>query len=108
MPSEKLQTLKNGLSVLLKQIEPRKNELTAKLGRGETISDEDAQWLDHAGNIVDEQRVVDILGAAEDYEAAFASLSAADKVTVGRLQELGENLPSISDKARKRASKFNL
>ncbi|KAJ2934134.1 hypothetical protein H1R20_g2940, partial [Candolleomyces eurysporus] len=62
------------------------------------LADEDAEWLDRAGNIIDEQHVVNILEGAEDYNAAFQALSAADRVIAQRLRELGENMPSVPAK----------
>jgi len=39
-----------------------------------TISSADEHWLDHEANIVDEQRVIENLEAASDYERGLARL----------------------------------
>ena len=43
-----------------------------KLSQKESISSADERWLDNEGNIVDEQRVLDDLEAASDYERGVA------------------------------------
>jgi hypothetical protein len=42
---------------LHKSLKVRKDELNAKLARNESISSSDEHWLDHEGNIIDEQHV---------------------------------------------------
>jgi hypothetical protein len=68
MSKNPLDVLKKGLSKLKDSIEERKDNLLACLNRKEKISDEDEEWLDNAGNVVDEEAVVDLLENASDYE----------------------------------------
>ena len=53
MPTTPLAVLKKGLSRLSKHVESRKNELVAKQGRKEKLSEAEEQWLDNEGNTVD-------------------------------------------------------
>ena len=57
---------------------PLKREKTICLNR---ISDEDEEWLDNAGNTVDEA-VLDLLENASDYEHGLAQLTAQQKILV--------------------------
>jgi hypothetical protein len=68
MASKPLDILKKGLSEFTKTIQARKEELCGKLARRESISSSDEHWLDNAANTVDEQRVLDALEAALDYD----------------------------------------
>ena len=56
--------LKKGLTKLQHQIRDRKTRLENKLKASQQISDIDQEWLDHAGNLVDEERVIDALDHA--------------------------------------------
>jgi hypothetical protein len=66
--SKPLDSLKKGLAKFSKQIKDRKDGLNAKLLRRETISSDDKEWLNHEANTVNEQRILDELEAASDYE----------------------------------------
>ena len=68
MAPNSIATLKKGLAQFSKKIKARKDKLTDMLAKNEKISDDDEHWLDHEANTVDEQRVLDILEAASDYE----------------------------------------
>ncbi|KAI6158887.1 hypothetical protein EDD17DRAFT_1617570 [Pisolithus thermaeus] len=48
-------TLKKGLEKLQDQIRVRKASLEATLKANKTISAADEEWLDNAGNLVDEE-----------------------------------------------------
>ena len=50
----------------------RKDKLNAKLSWGEPISPSDEEWLDHEGNTVDEEHILETLNLAPDYEGAVA------------------------------------
>jgi hypothetical protein len=63
-----LDVFKTGLSKVTQILKVRRDELSAKLAQKESISSSDEHWLDHEGNTVDEQRVIEALEAASDYE----------------------------------------
>ena len=64
-----LDILKKGLTALKKRVASRKTQLEADLKAGKTISAEEEEWLYHgAGNLVDEERVVEVLDNGFDYE----------------------------------------
>jgi hypothetical protein len=52
-----LDVLKKGLSKVTQSLKVRKDELNAKLAQKESISSSDEHWLDHEGNIIDDQHV---------------------------------------------------
>lgn len=97
-----IDTLKKGLAKFSKQIKARKDELNAKLLQRETISPADEEWLDHEANTVDEQRVLDELEAASDYERGFERLSEDKKATVMKLKEWAGELVKVAGNKRKR------
>ena len=68
MAPNPLEVLKKGLAKFKETIKTREKELTAKLARAETISSSDEHWLDNEVKVVDEQRVLDALELASDYE----------------------------------------
>jgi hypothetical protein len=74
MSSNPLKTLKKGFAHLLGKIKDRKDKLNAKLSQGEPIPPTDEEWLDHEGNSVDEECILEILNLALDYEVAVAEL----------------------------------
>jgi hypothetical protein len=67
MALQQFEVLKKGLAKLTETIKTRKKELSAKLARAETISSSDEHWLDGEANTIDEQRVLDTLESASDY-----------------------------------------
>lgn len=68
MALKPLEVLKKGLANFTETIKTCKKELGAKLARAETISSSDERWLDGEANTVDEQRVLDTLESASDYD----------------------------------------
>ena len=62
MSENPLHVLQKGLQVakLKDSVKERKDNLLACLNRKERISDEDEEWLDNAGNTVDEEAVLDL------------------------------------------------
>ncbi|KIK77843.1 hypothetical protein PAXRUDRAFT_42126, partial [Paxillus rubicundulus Ve08.2h10] len=48
-------------------------------------------WLDGDGNLIDEERVVETLDSASDYEQGLAQLDSWDKTVVQKLQKLAES-----------------
>ncbi|KIL66717.1 hypothetical protein M378DRAFT_160191, partial [Amanita muscaria Koide BX008] len=88
MAKTPIEVLKKGLSILQQQVKARKAQLEAKLRRNEKISHADEEWLDGKGNLVDEERVVEVLETASDYEMGLQRLNDAEKDTIQRLREL--------------------
>ena len=101
-----VEILKQGLKKLQDQTYSRKAVLEAALKARQPISEVDEEWLDNAGNLVDEEQVVDKLDKALDFDSALKQLNERDKVIVQKLQELaGHNSSNGSDaptKKRKR------
>ena len=73
--------LKKGLSKITQSFKVCKDELNVKLARKESISSADDHWLDHEGNTVDEQQVIETLDAASDYKHGVEALDEARKCT---------------------------
>jgi len=78
--------LKKGLSKITQGFKVRRDKLNAKLARKESISSSDEYWLDHEGNTVDEQCVIDNLEAASDYERGVERLDRSGKAIVTKLR----------------------
>ena len=75
-----------------------------KLSRQEDISSADEQWLDNEGNTIDEQRILEKLELASDYETEVAQLDDNGKAIVKKLRELAgdSDLPAkVAGKKRK-------
>jgi hypothetical protein len=102
MALDSLDILKKGLKTLSEQVKARKVKLEAQLAEGNPISPEEEQWLDWEANLVDEERVLDSLEKASDYERAFESLDEGQKGTVKRLQQAAGAAKGIPGKKRKR------
>jgi hypothetical protein len=100
MTLKPLDVLKKGLYKFTQSFEVRKNELNAKLARKESISSLDEYWLDHEGNTVDEQRVIEILEAASDYERGVEGLDEPGKAIVKKLREWAGDLAKVAGKKR--------
>ena len=87
MAPNPISTLKKGLAQFSKKIKACKDKLMDILAKNKKISDDDEHWLDHEANTVDEQRVLDILEAASDYEKEVGRLDANSKGIVKKLWE---------------------
>jgi hypothetical protein len=87
MSPNPLEILKRGFSEFFRKIKDRKDQLTAKLSRGEVISPSDEQWLDNEGNTIDEERILEALGSAPDYNRAVAELDSNGQEIVRKLRE---------------------
>jgi hypothetical protein len=83
--------LKKGLAKLQNQNQNRKAVLEARLKTGQPISESDEEWLDHTGNLVEEERLVDGLDQASDYEQELKRLCSHEKYIVNKLTSLAEN-----------------
>jgi hypothetical protein len=99
-----LDILKKGLKVLENRVKAKKETLQAQLAKRKPISQEDEQWLDHNANLVDEQRILEALENASDYERGLERLDEEQKGVVRRLQEAAGNLSTVVGKKRKRTS----
>jgi hypothetical protein len=55
-------------------------------------------WLDREGNTVDEQRVIEILEAASDYERGVEGLDEPGKAIVKKLREWAGDLAKLQGK----------
>jgi hypothetical protein len=95
MASKPLDILRKGLEVLTNRIKLRKDALQAKLAEAKSISSEDEQWLDYDANLVDEQRVLEALEDAPDYEEGIARLDSNQKDVVRRLREAAGDLSKV-------------
>ena len=93
--------LKKGLAKFTATIKVRKKELSAKLARAETISSLDEQWLDNEANTVDEERVLDTLESASDYERGLERLDDTAKEIVKKLREWAGDLAKVAGNKRK-------
>ena len=85
MAGKALDILRKGLNTLGKQIKPRKERLLAVLAEKKRISSQDEKWLNDEANLVNEQRVIDALDRASDYERGFQRLDDAQKGLVRQL-----------------------
>ena len=92
MTLKPLDVLKKGLSKITQSFEVHRDELNAKLARKESISSLDEHWLDHEGNTVDEQCVLETLEADSDYEHGVEQLDEAEKTVVKNLGEWAGDL----------------
>jgi len=81
MASKPLEILKKGLNKFTETVKTRKNELSAKLARAETISSSDEQWLDNEANTVNDQKVLDTLQSASDYERGLECSEAVSTIS---------------------------
>ena len=106
MAPKPLDILKKGLSKFTKTIKARRDELNTKLARKETISSADEHWLDHKANTIDEQRILETLESASDYDRGFDKLDEKGKAIVKTLREWAGDLVKATGKKRKRTASF--
>ena len=79
---KQLEIPRKGLAKFTAKIKTRKEELSARLARAETISSLDEHWLDNEANTIDEERDLDALESALDYEQALEQLNDDGKAIV--------------------------
>ncbi|KIK78130.1 hypothetical protein PAXRUDRAFT_164834 [Paxillus rubicundulus Ve08.2h10] len=104
-----IETLKKGLAKLRHQIRDRKTRLEGELKAHQPVSDSNLEWLDNAGNLVDEERVVDALDHASDYERGLQRLNSHDKSVIEKLKNLaGSGDHEKPANKRKRMAFLNL
>jgi hypothetical protein len=91
-----IEVLKKGLAKLHNQIREQKARLDVELKASRPISEVDQDWLDGDGNLVDEEKVVEILDSASDYERGLDRLDSQAKPIVQKLQKLAGGPKSAS------------
>ena len=91
-----LAILKAGLAALKSKAEIRKNDLLNRLKAQEKISAADETWLDQEGNYVDEEALLNTLGAASNFEHALTLLNPGEKKVLDGLVEAGKGGMSAS------------
>jgi hypothetical protein len=79
----------------------RRETLLTQLAAKTPIAPEDEEWLDQAGNAVDEIQALNLLKKASDYERGYDRLSDKLKAAVQRLREFAGDVVKISGKKRK-------
>jgi hypothetical protein len=97
-----LNSLILGLQIIQSQVQDRKLRLMTDMRAGKELTESEEEWLDHAGNLVDEERIVELLKNASDYQKAFECLNKEDKGVVERLQALGSKGKAVISKKRRR------
>jgi hypothetical protein len=102
MAPKPLKIFRKGLNRFSKKIKARKDTLTLKLSHKESISSADERWLDHEANTVEEERVLQDLEQASDYERGLERLDEDGKVIVKQLKEWAGDLMKVAGKKRKR------
>jgi len=102
MAPKPLDILKNGLDKFSKKIKTRKEALTLKLSRRESISSADEKWLDQEANTIDAERILHDLEAASDYERGLERLDEGGKAIVKKLREWAGDLMKVAGNKRKR------
>ncbi|KAF8131079.1 hypothetical protein EV363DRAFT_1165656, partial [Boletus edulis] len=70
------------------QTSAHKSALEAALKARQPILEANEEWLDNAGNLVNEEHVVDQLDRAADFGSALKHLDASDRSIVQELMEL--------------------
>ena len=83
-----IDVLKKGLKFLRKRVVSRKEQLEADLKAGNFISAVDEEWLVGVGNLIDKERVVEVLDNESDYEKGL-ELDIKDRDIVQELISLG-------------------
>ena len=72
-----IDVLKKGLKTLRKQTDARKLNIQADLKAQKSTTESDEAWLDGEGNLVDEERVINLLENASDYDRGFSARNEA-------------------------------
>ena len=85
-PSLTLADLKKGLGLLENEVKTRKEDILGRLHHQEKVTDEESDWLDNAGNLVDEEHLIMALEVAKDFDNAINKLDGHQKVALERLK----------------------
>ena len=102
MAPKPLDVLKKGLAKFSKHIKDCKDKLIAKVSQKEPISPADEEWLDQEANTIDEERLLDVLDEASDYERGVEQLDDKGKMMVRELREWAGDLVKVAGNKRKR------
>ena len=95
-PTISLAILKAGLAALKSKAEICKNDLLNHFKAQEKISAAGETWLDQEGNYVDEEALLNTLGAASNFEHALTLLNPGEKKVLDGLVETGKGGMSAS------------
>lgn len=101
MTKKLLAVLREGLSRLKETNSRRREEITAAITAQQLVSPDDEDWLDNAGNHVEEQQLIDELEQATNLEQAVAGLGERQKGLVARLKEMAGGVAVKVAKKRK-------
>jgi len=96
-----LDILREGLSKLKARDKKRREMITVALAAQQPVSPDDEDWLDNAGNNVDEELLIHELEASSDIEQAVKRLGENQKGLVARLKELATGVAITVSKKRK-------
>jgi hypothetical protein len=89
-------SLRKDLTSFQKKMKTRKEALTLRLSRMESISEADEQWLDHEANTVDEERVLHDLETASNYKRGLERLDEDGKAIVKKLREWAGDIMKVA------------
>lgn len=102
MVPKPLYVLRKGLEHLRNNVKTRRDHLLAQLADKQPITSEDEHWLDNDANLIDEERILETLEKASDYERGVNRLDDMGKAVVTKLRELaGDLLPKVSKKRKR-------
>jgi hypothetical protein len=75
--------------------------IKALLVKNQPVPDEDLEFLDHGGNHVDKEHLLDNLEAASDFDHAVSALDEDKKLLVRELQRLAGDVALVPDKRKR-------
>ncbi|TFK21349.1 hypothetical protein FA15DRAFT_707319 [Coprinopsis marcescibilis] len=104
MSSNLLSMLQKGLKALRKHVESHRNTILNKIKHKAVVPSEDEAWLDHEGNMVDKEWMLDLLERAKTPDGVFNELNDADKMLAEELRKLGEPGATVAGNWRKRGN----
>ena len=70
MPAISLEIISQGLQALRKQGDQRRKSIQEQIKKREKLTEEEEDWYDNTGNLVDGERLVNQLQGATDLGAA--------------------------------------
>ncbi|KAJ7342913.1 hypothetical protein DFH08DRAFT_962946 [Mycena albidolilacea] len=86
--------LKKGFAALQKHVNKRKATLQDRLKKEERINDDDSTWLDGPANLIDEERTLELLDSASDYEQGLSCLNNVLQAAVNHMKEFAAGVTS--------------
>jgi hypothetical protein len=89
-----IELLRTGFAAFEKHVKKRKASIQERLKRKERVDDEDSAWLDGPANLIDEQRALELLENASDYEQALSRLGDGLQAAVQRMKEFAAGMKS--------------